>query len=52
MITPTNESFGKKRRAAMERDLTAFELQIKRNKFFDSGMSLGQERKALLYALL
>ena len=29
-----------------------FEQQMKRNKLFDSGLSLAEERKALLYAML
>ena len=29
-----------------------FEQHMKRNKLFDSGLSLAEERKALLYSLL
>ncbi len=51
MITP-EESFSDRRKKQMQRDLDEFEEQMKRNKNFDSGLSLEEQRKALVYAML
>jgi len=51
MITP-EESFSDRRKKAMQRDLDEFEEQMKRNKNFDSGLSIEEQRKALVYAML
>lgn len=39
-------------KTAKKHSLIEFENQMKRNKLFDSGLSLAEERRALLYALL
>ena len=51
MITP-QVAISEQRKKAMQRDIDLFEQNMRRNKYFDSGLSLDEERNALVYAIL
>ena len=51
MLQPDKKK-SEKQKLSHKKTLDMFEQQMKRNKLFDSGLSLAEERKALLYAML
>ena len=51
MITP-KDVISEKRKNVMRRDINLFEQNLRRNKYFDSGLSLDEERNALIYSIL